>query len=74
MLYLIQLKMLKSKLMPTVVLSAICVCVVAILAVVNVFTSPAIQANQDAKAQKALLSTPPPSSSTAPEPALCKLG
>ena len=51
--------MLKNKLMPTVVLSAICICVVAVLAVVNIFTSPVIQANQDEKAQEALLEVMP---------------
>lgn len=45
--------------MPTIVLSAICICVVAVLAVVNIFTSPVIQANQDAKAQEALLEVMP---------------
>lgn len=51
--------MLKSKLMPTIVLSAICICVVAVLAVVNIFTTPVIKANQDAKAQEALLEVMP---------------
>ncbi len=51
--------MLKSKLMPTAVLSAICICVVAILAVVNIFTAPAIQANREAKVQQALLEVMP---------------
>ena len=51
--------MLKSKLMPTIVLSVICVCVVAILAAVNIFTAPVITANQEAKTQQALLEVMP---------------
>lgn len=51
--------MLKSKLMPTIVLSAICICVVAILAVVNIFTAPKIQKNQEEKTKQALLEVMP---------------
>ena len=48
-----------NKLMPTIVLSVICICVVAILALVNVFTAPVIEANLDAKTQEALLEVMP---------------
>ena len=51
--------MLKSKLMPTVVLSAICLYAVAILAVVNIFTAPAIKKNQEEKTRQALLEVMP---------------
>ncbi len=51
--------MLKNKIMPTVVLSAICIVTVAILALVNVFTAPAIKSNQEAKANAALLEVMP---------------
>lgn len=49
----------KNKLMPTVVLSAICICVVALLAAINLFTAPVIKANQEQKLQDALLEVMP---------------
>ncbi len=49
----------KNNLMPTVVLSAICVLTVAVLAFVNLVTGPQIKANQDKKAQEALLEVMP---------------
>ena len=49
----------KNKLMPTVVLSAICICVVALLAVINLFTAPVIKENQEKKVQEALLEVMP---------------
>ena len=49
----------KSKLMPTVVLSVICIIVVALLAVINLFTAPQIKENQEKKLQDALLEVMP---------------
>ena len=49
----------KNKLMPTVVLSSICICVVALLALINLFTAPIIKANQEKKLQEALLEVMP---------------
>ncbi len=49
----------KNNLMPTVVLSAICIIAVAILALVNIFTKDVILANQEAKANAALLEVMP---------------
>ena len=49
----------KNKLMPTIVLSAICICVVALLALINMFTAPQIAANQEEKLQNALLEVMP---------------
>ena len=49
----------KNKLMPTIVLSAICICVVSLLAVINLFTAPQIKANQEEKLQNALLEVMP---------------
>jgi len=49
----------KNKLMPTIVLSSICVCVVALLAAINLFTAPIIKANQEKKLQEALLEAMP---------------
>lgn len=46
--------MLKSKLMPTVVLTAICVTVALLLAVANIFTAPVIEKAQSDKANEAL--------------------
>ncbi len=51
--------MLKSKLMPTIVLSLICIVTVALLALVNVVTAPQIKANQDQKLQESLLEVMP---------------
>ena len=48
-----------NKLMPTIVLSVICICVVAILALVNVFTAPVIEKNLEEKTQAALLEVMP---------------
>ena len=45
----------KFDLKPTIVLSAICVVMVALLAVVNMFTAPVIEAAQNAAANEALL-------------------
>ncbi len=45
----------KFDLKPTIVLSAICVVIVALLAVVNMFTAPVIEAAQNAAANEALL-------------------
>ena len=49
----------KNKLMPTIVLSTICVLVVALLAAINMFTGPAIRENQRQKLQEALLEVMP---------------
>ena len=49
----------RNKLMPTIVLSAICICVVALLAVINLFTAPQIAINQEEKLQNALLEVMP---------------
>ncbi len=49
----------KSNLMPTVVLSVICICVVALLALINLFTAPVIKENQERKLQEALLEVMP---------------
>jgi len=49
----------KNNLMPTIVLSAICICVVAILALVNIFTAPVIKENQEKKTNEALLEVMP---------------
>lgn len=49
----------KNKLMPTIVLSSICICVVALLALINLFTAPMIKANQEKKLQAALLEVMP---------------
>ena len=51
--------MLKSKLMPTIVLSLICVFAVGILAFVNDFTEPVIKKNQEEKVQQSLLEVMP---------------
>ena len=53
----------KSKLMPTVVLSAICITVVALLALINIFTAPVIKTNQEAKLQASLKEVMPEASS-----------
>ena len=45
----------KFDLKPTIVLSAICVVIVALLAVVNLFTAPIIEAQKNAAANAALL-------------------
>ena len=45
----------KFDLKPTIVLSAICVVMVALLAVVNLFTAPVIEAQKNAAANEALL-------------------
>ncbi len=44
----------KTKFMPSIVLTAICLVVAALLSVVNMFTAPAIKAAQDAAANAAL--------------------
>jgi Na+-translocating ferredoxin:NAD+ oxidoreductase RnfG subunit len=49
----------KSDLMPTIVLSTICICVVALLAAINLFTAPVIKKNQEIKAREALLEVMP---------------
>ena len=49
----------KFDLKPTLVLSAICVVMVALLAVVNLFTAPVIRAQQEAAANEALLEVLP---------------
>ncbi len=49
----------KSNLMPTVVLSSICVIAVALLAFVNLFTAPVINANQEEKIRQGLLEVMP---------------
>ena len=49
----------RNKLMPTVVLSSICICVVALLAVINLFTAPVIVENQAKKLQESLLEVMP---------------
>ena len=49
----------KNKLMPTVVLSSICICAVALLALINLFTSPVIVENQAKKLQESLLEVMP---------------
>lgn len=49
----------KNKLMPTIVLSLICIFAVGILAVVNIFTAPAIEKNQEEKTKEALLEVMP---------------
>ena len=49
----------KNKLMPTVVLSVICIIVVALLALINLVTSPQIKENQEKKLQEALLEVMP---------------
>ena len=49
----------KNKLMPTVVLSSICICVVALLALINLFTAPVIVENQERKLQESLLEVMP---------------
>ncbi|MBE6596231.1 MAG: FMN-binding protein [Ruminococcaceae bacterium] len=51
--------MVKSKLMPTIVLSAICVAVALLLAGVNTFTLPRIEAAQAEKANAALIEVLP---------------
>ncbi len=49
----------RNKLMPTVVLSTICIIVVALLAIINIFTAPQIKENQEKKLQEALLEVMP---------------
>ena len=51
--------MVKNKIMPTFVLSAICVAVALLLSAVNIFTAPIIKAAQDEKANAALLEVLP---------------
>ncbi len=51
--------MLKEKLMPTIVLGAICLVVALLLSVVNMFTGPVIEAAQNAAANEALLEVLP---------------
>lgn len=51
--------MLKNKILPTVVLSAICITVALVLAVANLFTAPLIEKNQYEATQKALLEVYP---------------
>lgn len=51
--------MLKSKLMPTIMLSAICIITVALLALVNLVTEPQIEKNQYQKLQDALCEVMP---------------
>ena len=51
--------MLKSKFMPSIVLSIICVVTVLILAIVNTFTAPVIKNNEEIKTQNALLEVMP---------------
>ena len=51
--------MLRNKLMPTVVLSAICIIAVALLSAVNLITEPAIIENQEKRTNAALLEVMP---------------
>ena len=51
--------MTKEKIMPTVVLGAICLVVALLLSVVNMFTGPVIEAAQNAAANEALLEVLP---------------
>lgn len=46
--------MVKSKIMPTIVLSAICICVTLLLAVINMFTSPVIAEALEKEVQESL--------------------
>ena len=46
--------MLKNKILPTIVLSVICITVALVLAVANIFTAPLIEKNQNEATQKAL--------------------
>ncbi len=51
--------MVKSKLMPTIVLSIICLCAALLLSAINMVADPIIKANQEQKAQDALLEVMP---------------
>ena len=49
----------KSKLMPVIVLSLICLCAALLLSAINMVADPIIKANQEQKAQDALLEIMP---------------
>ena len=55
--------MVKNKIIPTVVLSAICIAVALILSVANIFTAPKIEENQRKKVTEALKEVYPQSES-----------